>query len=98
MSLEKELRGIYDRTKKIVDRIEHARDQLAKQDMATTAYELGCSLAEAQQLVNEMGQLAQRHFYETKSCSTFMADTMTDSRCIHCGKTRAEHNPGVRDG
>jgi hypothetical protein len=65
MSLEDELHDMRDRSKKIVDRIEHARTRWSRDsDLTTVAYELGAALVEAQQLVNGLGDLAQREFYE----------------------------------
>jgi predicted NodU family carbamoyl transferase len=98
MSIEMDFREVVDAAAKFMVEVDKSREANTNERPDLFAFYLGSSMATAQKLKEMLMKMAEHHVYNKVDCPIFMADTMTDSRCIHCGKTRAEHNPGVHDG
>lgn len=64
MSLEKELRGVYDLAHEILSHIETARDSLAADKAKRVAWEVGCATGVTIRLQEELIKLAQAEFYD----------------------------------
>lgn len=67
MSLEKQLRGVYDRARGLLAEIESARDALAAENTKLVAWKLGCATGSTVKLQEELIKIAQQEFYEARS-------------------------------
>ena len=64
MSLEKKLRGVYDRAHQLLTHIENARDHHAAGKEHLVGFETGCAMGELHLLERDLIELVQEHFYE----------------------------------
>lgn len=68
MSLEKQLRGAWDRARTILTHIEAARDRHAAgiDKDHVVGFEVGSAMGELRLLERDLIELAQEHFYDDK--------------------------------
>lgn len=68
MSLEKQLRGIWDRARTILTHIEAARDHHAAgiDKDHLVGFETGCAMGELHLLERDLIELVQEHFFDDK--------------------------------
>lgn len=66
MSLEKDLRGAWDRARTLLQHIETARDHHAADQMHLVGFETGCAMGELHLLEQDLISLAEDHFYDKR--------------------------------
>ena len=66
MSLEKQLRGTWDRARQLLRHIEAARDHHAAAQDGLVGFETGCAMGELHLLERDLIELVQEHFYDDK--------------------------------
>lgn len=64
MSLEKDLRGAWDRARQVLTHLEAARDHHAAAQDGLVGFETGCAMGELHLLERDLIELVQEHFYE----------------------------------
>lgn len=69
MSLEKQLRGVWDRARTILTHIEAARDHHAAAQEGLVGFETGCAMGELHLLERDLITLVEEHFFDDKDKS-----------------------------
>ena len=66
MTLEKQLRGVWDRARQLLSHIEAARDHHAADQAEIVGFEIGCATGELHLLEQDLISLAEDHFRDKR--------------------------------